>query len=139
MCQLLSLRTLWFVTDPFGGGSADWARGVANITYSYLIELRDRGQRGFVLPPDQIIPTGEEAWAGLKVVFDHIRFEHYANATLETALPSSSRNVLFTDMLSPARWRNKFEVSSARSHLLSSYYSLSILMAHAFIWLTSCL
>ena len=62
------------IADPFGGGSADWARGVANITYSYLIELRDRKvagsnrHYGFVLPPDEILPTAEENWAGLKVV-----------------------------------------------------------------------
>merc|ERR1712059_76485 len=33
------------------------------IPYSYGIELRDTGMYGFLLPPDQIIPTGEETWA----------------------------------------------------------------------------
>ena len=27
------------------------------------MELRDTGNYGFILPPDQIIPTGEEVWA----------------------------------------------------------------------------
>jgi len=45
------------------GGSLDWTLGEAGIPYSYGMELRDTGSYGFVLPPEQIIPTGEEVWA----------------------------------------------------------------------------
>lgn len=45
------------------GGSLDWAQGVAGIPYSFVMELRDTGEYGFLLPPDQIIPTGEEIMA----------------------------------------------------------------------------
>jgi len=45
------------------GGTLDWTLGVAGIPYSYAMELRDTGYYGFILPPDQIIPTGEEVWA----------------------------------------------------------------------------
>lgn len=45
------------------GGSMDWALGVAEIPYSMGMELRDTGLYGFLLPPAQIIPTGEETWA----------------------------------------------------------------------------
>ena len=45
------------------GGSMDWALGEAGIPYPYGMELRDTGRYGFILPPDQIIPTGEETWA----------------------------------------------------------------------------
>ena len=45
------------------GGSLDWTLGELGIPYSYGMELRDTGVYGFLLPPDQIIPTGEEAWA----------------------------------------------------------------------------
>jgi len=31
-----------------------------NGYFSYTVELRDTGRYGFVLPPAQIIPTGEE-------------------------------------------------------------------------------
>jgi hypothetical protein len=58
--------------DAFGGGSADWARAVAKIRYSYLIELRDNGQRGFQLPVDQILPTGREAWAAVRELAAHV-------------------------------------------------------------------
>jgi len=45
------------------GGSLDWTLGVAGIPYSFGMELRDTGEHGFLLPADQIIPTGEEVWA----------------------------------------------------------------------------
>lgn len=35
------------------------------FSYRYLVELRDRGQHGFILPPDQIMPTAKETWNGL--------------------------------------------------------------------------
>jgi len=45
------------------GGSLDWAMGEAGIPYALAMELRDTGTYGFLLPPAQIIPTGEETWA----------------------------------------------------------------------------
>ena len=45
------------------GGSLDWALGEAGIPYSFAMELRDFGVNGFLLPPAEIIPTAEEAWA----------------------------------------------------------------------------
>jgi len=58
------------------GSSHDWAKGVANIKYSYALELRpgngdpDKIGRfyGFMLPASYIIPVGEETWAGLQVI-----------------------------------------------------------------------
>jgi len=46
------------------GGVNDWSYSEAHTTLSYTIELRDTGRYGFVLPPDQIIPTGQENYAG---------------------------------------------------------------------------
>jgi len=34
-----------------------------------MYELRDRGQYGFLLPPEQIIPTGEETLDSLVEIF----------------------------------------------------------------------
>lgn len=65
--------------DKFGGGSPDWARGVANVTYSYLIELRDRGFYGFLLPEDQILATGEEVWEGVRVILNQVRHDRYGS------------------------------------------------------------
>ena len=35
---------------PASGGSDDWAKGGANIKYSYTVELPDTGKFGFLLP-----------------------------------------------------------------------------------------
>ncbi len=47
-----------------GGVAPDWSFGTLG-SLSWTIELRDRGTFGFVLPPDQIIPTGQETLAGI--------------------------------------------------------------------------
>lgn len=54
---------------PASGVGIDWSYGVHGLN-SWLIELRDKGQYGFLLPADQIVPTGEEAWAGLMALAD---------------------------------------------------------------------
>merc|ERR1712121_477352 len=54
------------------GTSLDWALGVAHIPYVYSIELRDTGLYGFILPPEQIIPTAEETWAFHKVAAEQM-------------------------------------------------------------------
>lgn len=41
------------------GGANDWTYGAADML-GYAYELRDEGQFGFLLPPDQILPTCEE-------------------------------------------------------------------------------
>jgi len=48
------------------GGARDWYFTEASIPISFTIELRDTGTYGFQLPPTQIIPTGNENFAGYK-------------------------------------------------------------------------
>jgi len=45
------------------GSSTDWAHGEVGIFFTTSMELRDTGLNGFLLPPEQIIPTAEETWA----------------------------------------------------------------------------
>lgn len=47
------------------GTASDWAYEKAGIKYSYTMELRDTGAYGFLLPKQQIVPTGEETFNGL--------------------------------------------------------------------------
>ncbi|KAI0229672.1 Carboxypeptidase B [Lamellibrachia satsuma] len=57
------------------GTSRDWAKGVPRIRYVYTVELRDSGHFGFLLPPDQILPTGNETWAAVKAMMTAIENE----------------------------------------------------------------
>lgn len=57
---------------PAAGASPDWVYKYLGIKHSYLIELRDRGRKGFILPKEQIIPTAEEFIEGLSVITDAI-------------------------------------------------------------------
>jgi len=61
--------------DAATGGSYDWAKGVAGIKYSYTIELRDRGNYGFLLPISQVVPTGVETWAGLQAAVEEMELD----------------------------------------------------------------
>ncbi|XP_075413845.1 carboxypeptidase A2 [Tenrec ecaudatus] len=58
------------------GGSIDWAYDFG-IKYSFAFELRDTGRYGFLLPANQILPTAEETWLGLKTIMEHVRDHPY--------------------------------------------------------------
>uniref|UniRef100_A0A8B9ITS9 Carboxypeptidase A2 n=1 Tax=Amazona collaria TaxID=241587 RepID=A0A8B9ITS9_9PSIT len=58
------------------GGSIDWSYDYG-IKYSFAFELRDTGRFGFLLPANQIIPTAEETWLGLKTIMEHVRDNPY--------------------------------------------------------------
>ena len=53
---------------PASGGSDDWAKGGANIKYSYTVELPDTGRHGFLLPANKIETVGREAFAGFEAM-----------------------------------------------------------------------
>eukprot|EP00604_Paraphysomonas_vestita_P001366 CAMPEP_0174817904 /NCGR_PEP_ID=MMETSP1107-20130205/459_1 /TAXON_ID=36770 /ORGANISM="Paraphysomonas vestita, Strain GFlagA" /LENGTH=339 /DNA_ID=CAMNT_0016029029 /DNA_START=282 /DNA_END=1301 /DNA_ORIENTATION=- len=57
---------------PASGSSADYTYGVCGVKYSYGVELRDTGKYGFLLPPNQIIPSGEETYAAIIAMAKYI-------------------------------------------------------------------
>lgn len=57
-----------------------------NITYIY--ELRDRNRYGCLLPPDQIIPTGEEVVDSLVVMFKEAKARGYIKSIRHQMLES---------------------------------------------------
>jgi carboxypeptidase A1 len=54
------------------GGSLDWAYAKGGVKYSYAVELRDTGRHGFILPADQIVPSGEETLAAVIALNEYI-------------------------------------------------------------------
>lgn len=56
------------VLYPTTGSSTDYIYKVGGAKFSYTIELRDTGDRGFILPVEQIRPAAEEQWAGQKKI-----------------------------------------------------------------------
>jgi len=58
---------------PTTGGTTDWVTAKLGVTYSYALELRDRGRYGFMLPANQIIPTGVETFAAIKTMVAEMR------------------------------------------------------------------
>ena len=64
-------------TGANSGSSADYTYEVAGIKYSYGVELRDTGDFGYLLPEDQIIPTSEESFEGLKVILRFNLLYHF--------------------------------------------------------------
>ena len=63
---------LWHL-DLASGSSVDWTYDTAKMLYSYAVELRDQGQYGFLLPPEQIIPSGLETFEALKALAFYIK------------------------------------------------------------------
>ncbi|KAB0795830.1 hypothetical protein PPYR_09891 [Photinus pyralis] len=55
------------------GGSTDWVAGThRHIRLTYTFELRDTGRYGFLLPSNQIVPTGEETLDAVVSMFQQI-------------------------------------------------------------------
>lgn len=59
---------------PTTGDSVDYAFEALGADYAYTVELRPgrRGKSGFKLAEDQIVPTAEEAWGGVRHVLQFI-------------------------------------------------------------------
>lgn len=62
--------TLAESTNFAHGSSIDWVKGTYGTRFVFLYELRDTGENGFILPPEQIIPTGEETLDSLLTLID---------------------------------------------------------------------
>lgn len=59
--------------DQTSGTSTEWYYDKLNPVLSYVYEMRDTGNYGFVLPPDQIIPAGEEHLASLQTILEEFQ------------------------------------------------------------------
>ncbi|KAE9580392.1 Metallocarboxypeptidase A-like protein [Colletotrichum fructicola] len=55
------------------GSSVDYVNDVVKADYTFTQELRDTGNYGFVLPASQIVPTGEETYAGVRYLLQNMK------------------------------------------------------------------
>ena len=53
--------------DPTTGDATDWTYASLGIIHSYSIELRPtfQDERGFIVPPEQIVESGNEILSGM--------------------------------------------------------------------------
>jgi len=57
------------------GASVDYMKGEFDTDLAYTFEMRDTGRYGFVLPPDQIIPSSLEFMDGFRAIHDALLAE----------------------------------------------------------------
>ncbi|XP_060601871.1 carboxypeptidase B-like [Ruditapes philippinarum] len=55
------------------GLGVDWVYGKLGAKFAYDVQLRDDGKYGFLLPDDQIIPSGKETLEALKALAKYVR------------------------------------------------------------------
>ncbi|EZA56244.1 hypothetical protein DMN91_009519 [Ooceraea biroi] len=63
------------------GSTVDYIKGIHKKPIAYTYELRDQGRYGFLLPADQIIPTGEETMDSLLAMFKEIKARGYPKSS----------------------------------------------------------
>ena len=66
----MSADSLLHFSDPASGATDDYYASLGT-RYVYTPELRDDGY-GFMLPPQYIIPSGQEVWAAWQVIFQRV-------------------------------------------------------------------
>lgn len=56
------------------GGSLDYVSATLGVQYSWSIEMRptSSSSNGFVIPASNIVPSGNENWAGMKYMFTQL-------------------------------------------------------------------
>jgi murein tripeptide amidase MpaA len=65
--------TICQVMYEASGNSIDFVTDIVGGDYAFGVELRDLGDYGFVLPPEQILPTCREAFEGVKYLLRNLK------------------------------------------------------------------
>jgi len=58
-----------------GGSAVDYVYHELGAHYSYQIKLRDTGSYGFLVPSNNIVPTGEEVFHAMKYLGDYCKWK----------------------------------------------------------------
>ncbi|CAG9565668.1 unnamed protein product [Danaus chrysippus] len=120
--DVLEVSNYGDLVDPASGTGFDWAKGGAGIPLVFLYELRDEGQYGFLLPPEQIIPNSEEVLDSL-IEIDRVarQIGYYSNVEryqldfLQNLEKQQYLNVIFWTR--PFRMFKDIQILVPREHL----------------------
>lgn len=69
MHRSLHVLPLFSISDQVSGTSIEWYYEKLQPFIPFVYELRDEGEDGFLLPREQIVPTGNETLASLEAIF----------------------------------------------------------------------
>lgn len=62
------------LSDPTTGDATDWVYAYLGVVHSYSIELRPtfQDERGFIVPPQQIVESGNEILNGINELVSNL-------------------------------------------------------------------
>eukprot|EP00939_MAST-03C_sp_MAST-3C-sp1_P001773 g1773.t1 len=100
------------------GGCDDWLHDVAEMR-SFTVELRDDGKHGFLLPKEQIKPTGEEALAGLLAMWGNLK-DDGEEVGAKDATDEGTATITATTSISSTSSSESSEVSISKALRVSS-------------------
>lgn len=80
------------------GGSVDWVKERVRVPLVYCYELRDRGEYGFLLPEDQILPNNQEVMDSVIDLVHQAKRFGYLRGNAVGLSSRTSNMLLFTIM-----------------------------------------
>ncbi|XP_047032331.1 carboxypeptidase B-like [Helicoverpa zea] len=76
--QNYTLGATYHTVYPATGTFLDWAYSTG-VAHTYVIESRDKGELGFLLPPEEIEDTGKELYAAVRALAKTIKCQDEAS------------------------------------------------------------